>query len=95
MTRYADEEIEWVYDRTEGTCYYCGKWLSFGNYGVVGAHGAWEVDHFISLYRRGAHQPYNWVAACVDCNTRKSDLLPWAVEPSRFVQGDRDPENYL
>jgi len=53
------------------------------------------VDHFIPLAAGGADQPYNWVPACVDCNTRKSDLFPWEFEPETFATGDRDPANYL
>src|SRR5574341_373946 len=92
---YSDGEINWVYDRGGGMCFYCGMRLSFHNHGKVGERGAWEVDHFIPRASRGAHQPYNWVAACVDCNTRKSDLLPWEFDPERFFPGDRDADNYL
>jgi len=92
---YSDDDINWVYDRSDGTCLYCEKRLSFANYGVVGAHGAWEVDHFIPIRSAGAHQPYNWVAACVECNTLKRDLMPWEFDPERFRRDDRDPDNYL
>ncbi len=92
---YTDEKVNWIYDRTEGRCFYCGMRLSFKNYGKVGNKGAWEVDHFIPIASNGAHQLYNWVAACVHCNTEKSDLLPWEFEPDKFEQGDRDPENYI
>lgn len=92
---YSDEDRNWVYDRTNGKCFYCGKQLSRINYGKVGNKGAWEVEHFIPIRSNGAHQPYNWVAACIDCNTRKADLLPWEFDPQRFGQGERDPENYL
>lgn len=92
---YSADDINWVYDRTGGRCLYCGKRLSFHNYGVVGTHGAWEVDHFIPLASNGAHQHYNLVAACVGCNTAKSDMLPWEFGPGRFRQGDRDPSNYI
>lgn len=88
MTKY-EILVNLVYDRTEGYCYYCGKRLSFNNYGAVGARGAWEIDHFIPYSRNGAHQVTNFVPACVDCNTRKSDLMPWEFEPSRFPRGRR------
>jgi 5-methylcytosine-specific restriction endonuclease McrA len=92
---YTKEDIKWVYDRTEGYCFYCGIRLSFKNYGSVGKRGAWEIDHFIPIASNGAHQPYNWVPACVSCNTEKSDLLPWEYDPERFTQGDRDPDDYI
>lgn len=92
---YNDNDINWVYDRTGGRCLYCDIKLSFKNYGVVGEKGAWEVDHFIPRASNGAHQPYNWVPACINCNTEKSDLFPWEYQPLRFTKGDRDPENYV
>jgi len=92
---HSDEELNDVYDLTDGECFYCGKRLSFANYGDVGGHGAWEVDHFIPISRGGAHQPHNWVPACIDCNTRKADLMPWDFDPDRFARDDRDVVNYL
>jgi 5-methylcytosine-specific restriction endonuclease McrA len=92
---YTEEEVNLVYDRTGGRCFYCGKQLSFKNYGAVDEKGAWEIDHFIPRASYGAHQPHNWVPACVPCNTEKGDLLPWEYDPDRFVQGDRNPDNYL
>lgn len=91
---YTDEDRNWVYDRTGGHCFYCGIQLSFSNYGLVGERGAWEIEHFIPIASNGAHQPYNWVPACVGCNTAKADLLPWEFDP-RFRQGDRDPSHYI
>lgn len=95
LMAYSDDDLNWVYDRTGGRCFYCRISLSFANYGAVGKRGAWEVDHFVPVVSNGAHQPYNWVPACVDCNTRKSDLLPWEFDPSRFKRGGRNPDNYL
>src|SRR5258707_654665 len=92
---YHNDDKNWIYDRTGGRCFYCDMKLSFTNYGKVGARAAWEVDHFIPRRSRGAHQPYNWVPACVGCNTEKSDILPWQFHPDRFRPGDRNPDNYL
>ncbi len=92
---YTDKEIEWVYARTRGYCFYCDIQLSFSSYGAVGERGAWEIDHFIPIASNGAHQPYNWVPACVNCNTIKADLLPWEFDPTRFRQNDQDPDNYF
>jgi 5-methylcytosine-specific restriction endonuclease McrA len=92
---YTNGEVNLVYDRTGGRCFYCGIQLSFRNYGAIGKKGAWEVDHFIPIASNGAHQLYNWVPACVSCNTEKGDLLPWEYDPDRFRKGDRDPYNYL
>ena len=92
---YTDEEVNRIYDRTGGYCFYCRIKLSFKNYGVVGEKGAWEMDHFIPIARGGAHQPRNWVPACVSCNTEKSDFLPWQYDPYRFRQRGRNPDNYI
>lgn len=48
-----NEELNDLYDMTEGRCFYCGMRLSFCNYGDVGMRGAWEADHFIPFSRRG------------------------------------------
>jgi len=95
MPNYTQDDVNWVYDRTGGYCFYCDSKLSFANYGKVGRKGAWEIDHFIPLRSGGAHQPYNWVSACIDCNTRKADLLPWEFDPERFRAGERDPDNNI
>lgn len=59
---FSNDDVNWVYDRTGGSCFYCGIRLSFKNYGIVGNKGAWEIDHFIPIASKGAHQPYNWVS---------------------------------
>jgi hypothetical protein len=38
---YSDEELSYIYDKTNGYCNHCGKKLAFSNYGVLGARGAW------------------------------------------------------
>lgn len=50
---YSAKDVNWVYDRTAGECFYCDKQISFKNYGQVGEHGAWEVDHFIPVASKG------------------------------------------
>ena len=92
---HTNGDVNWVYDRAEGHCFYCGIQLSFKNYGDVGQKGAWEIDHFIPIASNGADQLYNWVPACVNCNTEKADLLPWEYDPDRFRRGDREPDNYI
>ena len=42
---FDNETINYVYEKTDGYCYYCSKRLSFKNYGEPGNHGAWEIDH--------------------------------------------------
>jgi 5-methylcytosine-specific restriction endonuclease McrA len=92
---YTENELNDIYDKTFGYCFYCDMKLAFTNYGRVGSRGAWEVDHFVPKRSRGIHNTYNWVPACVHCNTVKSCILPWHFDPYRFIQGDRDPSNYV
>jgi len=89
------DDVEWVYYRTDGHCFYCGKGIVLDNRGAVGRRGAWELDHFIPFSRGWSDETYNLVPACIDCNTRKSDLMPWDFDPDRFAVGDRDPDDYL
>jgi 5-methylcytosine-specific restriction endonuclease McrA len=95
LVAYSPDEIQLIYDRTAGACFYCGNALALGNQGRPSATGAWEVDHFIPLEAHGAHLAQNWVAACVDCRTRKSDQMPWEHDPFRFKRGARHPDDYL
>jgi len=94
---HSEEDVNWVYDRTlqRGRCFYCCKQLSFANYGIVGSKGTWEIDHFIPLAAGGEDTRYNWVPACVNCNTEKADLLPWEFMPQRFTRGDLNPNHYI
>jgi 5-methylcytosine-specific restriction endonuclease McrA len=87
--------VEWIFYRTNGKCFYCGKRLSVNNRDYYGGTGCWEPDHFIPFSRNGADQPYNLVAACVACNRDKSNMYPWEFQPDRFRVGDRNPGNYL
>jgi len=89
------EEIDmWIYGLTMGYCFYCGNRLAFHNR-RAGQRAAWQGDHFVPFSRNGANQLWNMVPACVKCNTKKADLMPWEYEPDRFTFGDRNPWNYL
>ncbi len=72
--RFSDEELAVVFEKTEGACRYCGKRLSWSNYGRVGARGAWEVDHSVPVSRGGTNYYRNLWPACVACNTDKGTL---------------------
>lgn len=94
---YSEEDVNWVYDHVHphGLCFYCCKQLAFVNYGAVGAKGAWEIDHFIPLAAGGSDERHNLVPACVSCNTKKSDLLPWEYMRNKFSERDTNPNHYL
>jgi hypothetical protein len=38
-------DLNAIYDRTSGYCHIFHRKLVFTNYGIVGAKGAWEVEH--------------------------------------------------
>ncbi len=70
---FSDDVINVVYDKNDGYCYYCGKKLSFANYGEVGARGSWHIDHSRPKAKGGSDYLRNLVPACIDCNLGKSD----------------------
>lgn len=69
---WTNDQLNAIYDKTNGTCRYCGKRLSFANYGQQGERGAWEVDHSRSRANGGTDHGNNLFAACIDCNRDKS-----------------------
>ncbi len=69
----SEEEVRYVYDKTDGCCAYCGKSLSLINYGIIGARGAWHIDHSVPKSRGGTDYLRNLVPACIDCNLDKGD----------------------
>ena len=71
---YTDEELTYIYDKNDGYCWHCDKKLAFTNYGIVGARGAWEVDHSVPIARGGTGYFRNLVPSCISCNRSKGDL---------------------
>lgn len=70
--RFTNEQLNKIYDKTEGYCYYCQKRLSFVNYGKNGYRGAWHVDHSRAQDSGGSDYLRNLVPACINCNLDKS-----------------------
>ena len=73
---YDGDELNYIYDKSDGYCHYCGKKLAWTNYGSPGEKGAWEVDHGIPLSRGGTDYPKNLWAICVECNREKGTMNP-------------------
>lgn len=69
---YTDEELSWIYDRTDGYCHLCHRKISFCNYACYGSRGAWEVEHSIPRSRGGTDHLNNLFAACISCNRQKA-----------------------
>lgn len=72
--KYSEDDLNDIYDKTNGYCYYCGKKPSWKNYGVVGERGAWEVDHSNPKAQGGTDYFRNLVPSCISCNRSKQDL---------------------
>ena len=68
---YSNEQLNDIYNKTDGYCHICGKKLSFTNYALVGERGAWEVDHSEPLRGGGTGYYRNLVPACIECNRSK------------------------
>lgn len=69
--KFTNEELNEIYDRTSERCHICHKKLAFRNYGVVGARGAWEVEHSNPQAKGGTHRKNNLYPACIPCNRSK------------------------
>ena len=60
-----------IFEKTDGQCHLCGKRLCWKNHGVVGARGAWEVEHSRPRAKGGTNHLVNLFAAHVSCNRAK------------------------
>jgi 5-methylcytosine-specific restriction endonuclease McrA len=65
------ERKQRIYTRTNGYCHICHRKLSFTNYGVNGAKGAWHIEHSIPKAKGGSDHLNNLFAACIICNHEK------------------------
>lgn len=68
---YTDSQLDEIFKKTGGKCRSCRKQLVHKNHGKIGERGAWEVDHSVSLKRRGSSIKRNLYPMCVDCNQKK------------------------
>ena len=86
--------LDWVYDKAGGHCRYCGKKLSWVNYGTPNGRGAWEVDHSVPVALGGTHYLSNLWPSCIECNREKGTMtgpqyMRLFQEPRRLSsQGD-------
>ena len=48
-------DLNAIYDRTSGYCQICHRKVYFNNYGVLGARGAWEIEHSRPQALGGTH----------------------------------------
>jgi hypothetical protein len=80
---YTDDELNSIFDRTDGCCHLCFARLAFSNYGLFGARGAWEVEHSNPRANGGTDRMNNLYAACILCNRSKG------ARSTRVVRGWR------
>jgi len=70
---FTKEQLNRIYEKTNGKCHICRKKLAHGNYGVAGTRGAWEVEHSKPRSNGGTDHGNNLFAACISCNRSKSN----------------------
>ena len=70
---FSKKEKKDIFERCYGECFYCHKKLVFKN-SQKDERGAWNADHLIPDARDGATTIVNGVAACFDCNSKKSAM---------------------
>ena len=68
---FCSDDLNDYYEKTDGRCHVCRKKLAFTNYGLIGARGAWEVDHSRARARGGTDHFHNLLPACIRCNRTK------------------------
>lgn len=68
------DTLAYIYDKTDGYCYHCGKKIAWSNYGQSGRRGAWEVDHSKPRSRGGTDHLNNLVPSCIPCNRSKGSM---------------------
>ena len=62
-----------IFDACNAECFYCHKSLVLSNRHNC-ERGAWNADHLIPAAKGGNNSLENGVAACWNCNSKKSDL---------------------
>ena len=70
---FQQEEKRDIFEQCCRECFYCHKKLVFKN-SRKDERGAWNADHLIPDARDGATTIINEVAACFDCNSKKSAM---------------------
>ena len=73
MGQWDNDELNDIFDRSSGKCHLCHKKLAWRNHGVVGARGAWHVDHSRAKAQGGTDFLRNLKPACISCNCTKRD----------------------
>ncbi len=73
MARYTDEQLERIFNKYCGKCFFCSCRLKFAAYGNRRHSKGWEVDHGNPSSKGGKHDARNWKLACWRCNSQKGN----------------------
>jgi hypothetical protein len=96
---YTEEEKWYIFNKTQGKCRYCGKQLSFENWGKREEKGSWQIDHSTARARGGQDHLNNLFPACIDCNLKKSDASARSfreqMKPARMERRNKSIEREL
>ena len=68
---YDVDQLERIFEKTNGRCHICRSQLNFDNYGKAGNSNAWEVEHSVPRAKGGTNHLNNLFASCVTCNRSK------------------------
>jgi 5-methylcytosine-specific restriction endonuclease McrA len=95
--RWTDRELNAIFNKTDGHCWYCKRKLKWSHYGDRSFAMGWEVDHVVARYNGGSDNLSNLVPACWPCNvdkgTRNAKRFGRQVEregPPRPAEDDDD-----
>ena len=71
MNSFTDFQAKKIFKACKGECFFCSKKLTFVHR-QKGYRGAWHTDHLVPVAKGGRTEITNGVAACVECNLKKS-----------------------
>jgi len=67
------DRLKTIFAKTDGKCHLSGQDLIFSNYGIVGARGAWEIEHSVPKSRGGTDHLNNLFPASISANRAKGN----------------------
>ena len=80
--KYDNDQLNRIFDRTNGDCHLCAGPLLFEEYGDLLHLRAWEVDHDQPRARGGSDRETNLLPAHISCNRSKQDTSSVRVRAS-------------
>lgn len=66
---YTREEIDHIFESTDGRCHICRRQLYRRSY-----RRTWEIDHSVARARGGSDYLRNLKPACISCNRSKGEI---------------------